>query len=559
MSAPLNTRTIIATSAVALFLFFTSAYISLRLGALPWPIIFSIVASAGILRLTGKDLDRHQINTAQAGGSIGGLVAAAVAFVLPGLYLQADLTMPPIWAMSLLAVVSAITGILLAYRVRHQYIEVENLPYPAGRAGGELIKAGFDHGQLFKYVVVTATIMAAFTLTRDALDLYIVPLALGPFVLYFLISPMGVGAGYILGQKTGVNWLAGAIIGIFVLVPLGENLLNHTDHSVTPLIWAKNIGMGMVLGSGIAHIVFHGRMAGWKALLRSPLATKPVMGLTIVAIPLLMICGVSWWAAAVTVIFGWLLVPVASKLTGATNLDPLEQFGILAVFLISVIYLVMKMPLPVESKYVIAFYIAAMTAVAGDIGHDFKSAQVVGTPPRNVVYADIIAAIVLLPAIPVLLNAMRTTFAPMLFTAEMPAPQAQIVYNTFAGEIDVVAFTGAMIVTILAEAMFALRYSRRGKEPIIQFIPLGIGIFLGWPLSFVIALGGVIRAWVQRRYPDRVESGIVIAAGIMGGEGITGFITTILEFSAQVDMLLIRGLGIILMLWMAIWFSRRRD
>ncbi len=331
MTPPLNIRTIIATATVALFLFFTSAYISLRLGALPWPIIFSIVASAGILRLTGKDLDRHQINTAQAGGSIGGLVAAAVAFVLPGFYLQADLATPPIWAMSLLAVVSAITGILLAYRVRHQYIEVENLPYPAGRAGGELIKAGFDHGQLFKVVVVAAAIIAAFTLARDALDLYIVPLALGPFVLYFLISPMGVGAGYILGQRTGINWLAGAIIGIFFLVPLGEIFLNHTDSSVTPQTWAKNIGMGMVLGSGMAHILFHGRMAGWKAMLQSPLATKPVIALTIVAVPLLMICGTSWWAATVTVIFGWLLVPVASKLTGATNLDPLEQFGILAV------------------------------------------------------------------------------------------------------------------------------------------------------------------------------------------------------------------------------------
>lgn len=66
MAPHLNTRTIIATATVALFLFFTSAYISLRLGALPWPIIFSIVASAGILRLAGKDLDKHQINTAQA-------------------------------------------------------------------------------------------------------------------------------------------------------------------------------------------------------------------------------------------------------------------------------------------------------------------------------------------------------------------------------------------------------------------------------------------------------------------------------------------------------------
>ncbi|GAG35783.1 unnamed protein product [marine sediment metagenome] len=40
----------ITTLVVTLFLFFLSAYISMRLGAIPWPIVFSIVVSAGLLR-----------------------------------------------------------------------------------------------------------------------------------------------------------------------------------------------------------------------------------------------------------------------------------------------------------------------------------------------------------------------------------------------------------------------------------------------------------------------------------------------------------------------------
>ena len=61
----------------------------------------------------------------------------------------------------------------------------------------------------------------------------------------------------------------------------------------------------------------------------------------------------------------------------------------------------------------------------------------------------------------------------------------------------------------------------------VLLIPVGIGIFLGWPLSFVIALGGILRLWVGRAHDHWIRSGVVLAAGIMGGEGIVGFITAI--------------------------------
>jgi len=78
----------ITTLVVTLFLFFTSAYISMKLGAMPWPIVFSIVVSAGLLRLFSRHVNRNDVNMAQAGGTVGGLMVAAVVFVLPGLYLR---------------------------------------------------------------------------------------------------------------------------------------------------------------------------------------------------------------------------------------------------------------------------------------------------------------------------------------------------------------------------------------------------------------------------------------------------------------------------------------
>jgi uncharacterized oligopeptide transporter (OPT) family protein len=101
------------------------------------------------------------------------------------------------------------------------------------------------------------------------------------------------------------------------------------------------------------------------------------------------------------------------------------------------------------------------------------------------------------------------------------------------------------------------RIHRQPKEPILLLIPMGIGIFLGWPLSFVIALGGVIRAWVDRARPDWVRAGVVLAAGIMGGEGIVGFLTATLR-TTPIDLTIFRLAGAGVLLLAAVGILARR-
>ncbi len=548
----------ITTFVVTLFLFFTCAYISMKLGAMPWPIVFSIVVSAGLLRLFSKRVTRHEVNMAQAGGTIGGLMAAAVAFVLPGLYLQPSNPptgeLPSVWVLSLLAGAGGLLGVLLSDRVRPRYIEKAALPYPAGQAGGELIREGFDRGALFSFVVLAGLLTGAFTFLRDQLDLYVIPVTIGSVLLPFLIAPMGVGAGYIMGARTGINWLAGAAIGLFVLVPVGDLLVARLNVSadITPELWAQNIGMGLVLGSGLAQLLFHGRLQGLADLVVKDRAQVPVLGLTIVGLILLVVAGVTWWGALIALALAWLLVPVAAQLTGTTNLDPLEQFGILAAFVVAGVYALFQLPLPETAKYVIAFFVAVTTAVAGDIGHDFKSAQVVGTPSRHIVHADLFAVVVIIPAMPILITIIRDVFAPELFTANLPAPQARMVFNAFSGLIHLPTFFGTMGAALLLEGSrwyYSRRRADRAGKPLILLIPMGIGIFLGWPLSFVIALGGVIRGWVNRSRPNWVRAGVVMAAGIMGGEGIVGFATATLATATPIDLTLFRlvGVGVLLL------------
>ena len=535
------------TLVVTLFLFFTSAYISLRLGAMPWPIVFSIVVSAGLLRGVSPKANRHDINMAQAGGTIGGLMAAAVAFVLPGLYLQPSHDLPSPLVLSLLAGVGGLLGVLLSDRVRPRYMKEAALSYPAGQAGGELIREGFERSPLFNTVLLAGLVTGAAVLLRDQLGLYVVPVTLGAVVLPFLLAPMGVGAGYILGPRTGLNWLAGAIIGIALLEPLGRalvpRLMDMTD--ITAGLWSQNVGMGLVLGSGLAHLLFHGRLQGLNDLVRRDRALVRLLGLTAAGGILLITAGITWWGAALAMTLAWLLVPVAAQLTGATNLDPLEQFGILAAFVVAALYGIFQLPMSDTSHYVIAFFVAVTTAVAGDIGHDFKSAQVVGTPSHYIVLADLAAVAIIVPAMPVLIAMIRDVFGPQLFTPDMPAPQAKMVYNAFAGLIHLPTFFGSLGAALLLEGVrwWPGRGDAHRPEPRVLLMPMGIGIFLGWSLSFAIALGGVIRSLVNRTRPQWARGGIVLAAGIMGGEGIVGFVTATLGATIAVDLTLFRLLG----------------
>jgi len=87
-------RSVSIALVLTVFLLVISSYIALKIGALPWPIIFSAVAAGALLQVFsrfGRRTTKHEMNVAQAGGTIGGLVASGVVFTIPGiLYLQSQ-------------------------------------------------------------------------------------------------------------------------------------------------------------------------------------------------------------------------------------------------------------------------------------------------------------------------------------------------------------------------------------------------------------------------------------------------------------------------------------
>jgi uncharacterized oligopeptide transporter (OPT) family protein len=230
---------------------------------------------------------------------------------------------------------------------------------------------------------------------------------------------------------------------------------------------------------------------------------------------ILIVSGVPIIASIIAIIGMLVMVPIAARMTGETNIDPLEQFGIFIALFVALIYGLLGFGIPVSALFLIVFFIAVACAVAGDVGHDFKAAKIIGTDPKDIVKIDIIAIIAVAIALPFILGHIISLFGSELFTISMPAPQAQVVAAAIGGLVNPVAFGIGVILALVYEISI--------KNKPVMMMPFGIGMFLGLSLSIPLVIGGLTAFWIQRRKKGWYHLGIIICTGIMAGEGLSGY------------------------------------
>lgn len=547
-------RSVLIAIFVTLFLLASSSYVALKVGALPWPIVFSVVVCAGILSLLSifKKTNLHEINVAQAGSSIGGLMASALVFVIPGIwFLQKQgfeiNNVDPI-KLAIISVIGGLLGVLLSIPLRRYFIDQERLPFPSGFVGAETLKS-VGKGSLGLLMFVGA-LAGLFAITRD------VYFASG-FSISFLVSygiffniypmPLAIGIGYILEEKGSFSWFFGAIIGWIILIPL---LIYYNFDSSIAISMVQNIGMGIVIGSGIGFIflfifpkikkilgpVFSSNSAWY-------MRASPILSLVVLFI--LLLIGVPFLASLISVLSVWIVSAVAARMTGETNIDPLEQFGIIVGVICLFLYSLFGLNLTYEIVFLIVFFVSVVAAVAGDIGHDYKSAKLIGTRPIDIIKVDIIAVIVAGLAGPFVLEVIKRGFFDVIFTEVMLAPQAQMVASSISGFSHPYMFLVGFVFVLIFEFF---RYFKKVKY---SSMPFGIGMFLGLGLSLMLFIGGLLKLFFKnKRYDNKMLIG---AAGLMAGEGIAGFVFSalfafgILSFidSARIIIYLMLIIGLI--------------
>ncbi len=527
-------RAVIISVLVALFLVASSSYIAIKLGALPWPIIFSVIVCGGLIKVftsLRKKVNIHEINVAQAGASIGGLVAAGIVFTIPGIiFIQQqkgiNIALPNPWLLALITVTAGVLGVLLSVPLKKRFVDEEKLPYPSGTAGAELLQAGKTGGKQLVWIIVIACIAGLFALWRDiSFPAGYTIAALAPIGIFLTLYPMplAAGVGYILGKRASGSWFLGALIGWIVIVPILILLRGFTAGDATSFV--QNLGMGIVLGSGVGFFVLYFLPRIKKIVMpmfKSKQAyTNYLPWLSIIAAIILVLSGVPIIAAIITVIGVWIMVAIAARMTGETNIDPLEQFGILVGLVALTIYAVFSLELSITASFLIVAFVSVACAVAGDIGHDYKSAKIIGTRFKDIVKIDLITVIFAGLAAPFVFELIRKGFAEQLFTAAMPAPQATLVAGSIFGFAYPKVFLFGFGIAFIAE-LIKLFFPKEKKFDVLM-MPFGIGLFLGLALAIPLAIGGLIRTIIDKKYKRFYHIGLLVAAGIMGGEGIAGF------------------------------------
>ncbi len=564
-------RPLVVAVALTLFLLSTSTYIALRLGALPWPIIFSVMASAGILKVFShfSPVSIHEVNVAQAGGTIGGLMASAVAFTVPGIiflrdHMGVEIDMIDPYLLALVCVSGGVLGVFLSVPVRRTFVDEEKLPYPSGAAGAEILKAQMSGGKGAMLIAFTVLFAGLFALSRDIyIPLGVTLTSLAVYGIYITLTamPLAIGIGYILGPRIAINsWFGGAVIGWLVLIPA---MVAGQWVGGDAISFIQNAGMGIVLGSGIGFFVAYVGPKVKKIFaplfnFSGPWYLKATPFVSVLSFIVMMIAGVHVLAAAISVLGVWIMATVAARMTGETNIDPLEQFGIIIGLVCLGTYSALRMDLGYLAAFMVVTFVSVAAAISGDIGHDYKSAKIIGTRPKDIVKVDLICVIIAGIAAPIVLEVVLKGYSDVLFTAQMPAPQAQLVAGSIFGFAHPIAFYGGFALAFVYELFTKIV---KKKLP-FSAMAFGIGMFLGMTFGILLAIGGLIRYIVAKKRPDKEHTGVLVSAGLMGGEGIAGFLTAALfvagmEFTSAIhSVMMVFGIGLLLTLIYTLWNRR---
>jgi OPT family oligopeptide transporter len=330
---------------------------------------------------------------------------------------------------------------------------------------GHAIFTGFGIGLAYK------TLMSALKLWKDTPEkVFSAPLKGG--VVSAEISPELLGVGYIIGPRIASIMMAGGVLSALVLTPLikffGEGLQAALAPGGKPIAdmspsqirgaYILYIGAGAVAAGGIISlvrslpIILHGIRSGLSdfkaaaAAHASVLRTERDLSMKLVAAGIVALIlaillapalKMNLLGAVLIVIFGFLFVTVASRLTGeiGSSSSPVSGMTVATLLLTCLIFLIVGWT--GGSYYVTALSVGGIVCVAASNGgatsQDLKTGYLVGATPKYQQIAILIgtaASALLLGPILLLLNNTATVYVP----AEQVAPGLRAPANTtFAG------------------------------------------------------------------------------------------------------------------------------
>ncbi|SER48124.1 OPT/YSL family transporter [Parafannyhessea umbonata] len=523
----------------------SSAYTALKLGALPWPIVFAAVVSLFFLKLMGN-ASLNEANVTHTIMSAGAMVAGGLAFTIPGAWMLGLADEFGWQQIFLVALCGTVLGLLSTALIHRHFIVDAKLEFPTGTAAAETLRATEAGGKTGTQLFASMGIAGLYSLLRDGLGIIPTMLCTLPipgvaFGIYN--SPMMLSIGFLVGTGAMLFWIGGAVCANFGLI-VGGSAAGLWDVATAQGIVAS-LGMGLMMGSGVATVLkdILPQVAGIVRGLRSSSSEQGedarslmsgsvrtdagILGVGVAACALLACfgLGLSPVASVVVVALSFVTTIMSAQSCGQTGIDPMEIFGLIVLLAIAALG---------ESSQVKLFFVAGVVAVAcglaGDVMNDFRAGHLLGTDPRAQWLGQALGGLVGAAVAAAVMVALVSAYGPDAFGPgkDFVAAQSSVVATMISGIPSIPWFVGGLVAGI------ALYWAK------IPSMMIGLGVYLPFYMSFSSFLGVIVKLVFDKVVAARRssmteeqkaaaaerdnEAGLVVASGTLGGESIVGVI-----------------------------------
>ncbi|MFM7931975.1 MAG: OPT family oligopeptide transporter, partial [Pirellula sp.] len=395
-------------------------------------------------------------NIVQTTGSAGESLAFAVGLIMPALLLLGfDIDVVRVMT---IGVFGGLLGILLMIPLRQAFIVKQHgkLTFPEGRACAEVLIAGEKGGSTASMIFSGFGLgflyqagMQVFKLWRDEASVPLFAQSAGKVVglkgasLSMEVNPSLLGVGYIIGPKIASIMVAGGVLAYLVIAPMivtfgdglevplepGTKLIRDMESKDIRTFYILYIGAGAVAAGGILSMIkampvilgavftsfkdlVASRSAGGLNKLRTDtdLPIPLVVLASIILVCLLMAVpqlGLGFGftglvGAIMIVVFGFLFVTVASRLTGeiGSSSNPISGMTVATLLLTCLILLLLDgfgwLAINKEIKLT-ALTVAGVVCIAssngGSTAQALKTGHLVGATPRSQQIAILVGAL----------------------------------------------------------------------------------------------------------------------------------------------------------------------
>ena len=224
----LTLRAVILGGIITLVFTAANVYLGLKVGLTFATSIPAAVISMAILR----KFAHHSIvenNIVQTIASAAGTLSAII-FVLPGLIMIGFWTGFPYWTTAFVCAIGGILGVTYSIPLRRALVTGSDLPYPEGRAAGEVLKVGDEQGSAEEnkrglHVIIAGSLasagfalLAAMKGVAGSLATYFKAGA-GATTIGGSLSLALIGVGHLVGMSVGIAMIVGLIISFGILLP----------------------------------------------------------------------------------------------------------------------------------------------------------------------------------------------------------------------------------------------------------------------------------------------------------------------------------------------------